>query len=83
MVYEQLPQLLEAIADRIKTKIRKTIFPEDQCLDTMEVFDGLDILICDLSMRQIHLIRMRSDDQIFDGGSLRAALGVKTHHNLL
>lgn len=83
MVYEQLPQLLETIANRIKTEIRKTIFPEDQSLDTVEVFDCLDILIRDLTMRQVHLVRMRSDDQIFYGGSLGAALGVETHHNLL
>lgn len=51
MVYEQFPQLLETIANRIKTKIRKTIFSEDQSLDTVEVLDCLDILIRDLSMR--------------------------------
>lgn len=83
MVYEQLPQLLETIANRIKAKIRKTIFPEDQSLDTVEVFDCLDILIRNLTMRQVHLVRMRSDDQIFYGDSLGAALGVETHHNLL
>lgn len=74
---------MEAIANRIKAKVCEAVFPKDQSFDAMEVFDGLDILISDFSMRQIYLIRMRSDDQIFYGGSLGPALGVETHHDLL
>ena len=83
MVNEQLPQFLETIANSIKAKICEAVLFEDQRLDAVEVFNDLDILVCDFSMRQIYLICMGSDDQIFDGGSFGPALGVETHHDLL
>lgn len=83
MVDEQLPQVLETIADGVETKVSEAVFPEDQSLYAMEIFDCLDILVSHFSMRKVYFICVRSDDKIFDGCSLRATLGVEAQHHLL
>ena len=74
---------METIADCVKAKVSEAVFPEDKSLYAVEIFDCLDVLISHFSMRQVNLICVRSDDQIFDGCSLWSALGIETHHNLL
>lgn len=76
VVYEKFSQILEAIADGVKTKVCKAVFSKYQSLYAMEVLNALYILVCHFSMRKVYLICVCSDDKIFDGCSLRATLCV-------
>jgi hypothetical protein len=70
MIDEQLPQVLETIANGKEAKVADVVFAQDHRLQSVEGLDGLYVLIADFAVRQVDFLCMCVDDEIFDGCSL-------------
>lgn len=81
MVDEELPQVLEAVADAEEAEVAYVVLAQDQRLQPMEGLYGLDVLVCDVTVRQVHLFGVRVDDEIFDGGCFGPRVAVDALHH--
>lgn len=83
MVYEELTQVLETVADSVEPKIADAVFSKDERLQSMELLNAFDVLVTHLPVRQIDFLSVCVDHHIFYCCCLWPALCVESQHDLL